>query len=235
MKKIILNGNEKGGVGKTTITRNLAVACALAGMDVVLVNADRQKSLIRWLETRNQNGIEPSIPGVEMSGRCGKSILDLASRAEVVIVDTAGHDSSELREAALIADIWLVPTSVDPDDTDALATPMEIIHTTELTRGVKPNARLLINKCSTSLFEQDANRLIEQIHGEDGEDIMRTMPPMVSRISNRKAFPKSREAGLGVIEYAQRAGATKSDKAAAAEIIALFEEVFERPFAIKGA
>ncbi|MEX3606064.1 MAG: ParA family protein [Burkholderia sp.] len=39
---IVTVGNTKGGVGKTTLGVNLAIARALAGRDVWLIDADRQ-------------------------------------------------------------------------------------------------------------------------------------------------------------------------------------------------
>ncbi|WP_294253573.1 ParA family protein [Propionivibrio sp.] len=39
---IVTVGNTKGGVGKTTIAVNLAIARALAGRDVWLIDGDRQ-------------------------------------------------------------------------------------------------------------------------------------------------------------------------------------------------
>ena len=232
---IVLVGNEKGGVGKSTIARNLATACALAGRDTGVIDGDAQRSLSLWLDARKQQDIQPYIPGFQLKRRCGAEILALSKKFETLIVDVAGRDSVELREAAIVADLWLVPTSVDADDTDALLTAMQIVRTTELATGRKPNVRMLINKCSTSVFEQDANNLIDAINTEEGRDLNDTMPPMLSRISNRKAFPKSRELGQGVIEYAQRKGAGKSDRAAAQEIIGLYEEIFGQPFIIIGA
>ncbi len=228
---IILIGNEKGGVGKSTIARSLATACALAGHDVACVDADRQQSLVAFMAERRSNNQVPLIPCFQLTGRCGSDIVALSKKYQTLIVDVAGRDSVELREAAIVADVWLVPTSVDPDDTEALVTAMTIVRNTELATGIKPNARLLINKCSTSLFEQEANRLIDAIHSDDGKDILETMPPMNSRVSNRKAFPKSRELGQGVIEYAKRPTATKSDKLAALEIKNLYEEVFNKKYA----
>lgn len=232
---IVLIGNEKGGVGKSTIARNLAVACKLAGHDVAVIDADKQGSLSLWLETRKENDTLPFIPGVKLVGRCGKDIVAMSQKYQTLIVDVAGRDSVELREAAIVSDLWLVPTSVDPDDTDALVTAMTIVRNTELAAGIKPNARMLLNKCSTSIFEQDANNLIDVVNTEEGRDLNDTMPPMASRISNRKAFPKSRECGQGVIEYAQRKGAGKSDQLAAAEIIGLYEEVFGQAFVMEAA
>ena len=58
---IITIGNTKGGVGKTTLAVNLAIARALAGRDVWLIDGDRQGTAqtaisIRALTTFLRNG-----------------------------------------------------------------------------------------------------------------------------------------------------------------------------------
>jgi chromosome partitioning protein len=45
---LVLIGGEKGGVGKTTLTLNLATMRARAGKDVLLVDADKQASANLW-------------------------------------------------------------------------------------------------------------------------------------------------------------------------------------------
>jgi chromosome partitioning protein len=48
----ILIANAKGGAGKSTIATNLAAAMALAGHEVMLADADRQRSTLSWVERR---------------------------------------------------------------------------------------------------------------------------------------------------------------------------------------
>lgn len=49
--KTIVVANQKGGVGKSTITRELAAACALNGYRVLMIDADPQGNLTNsWLE-----------------------------------------------------------------------------------------------------------------------------------------------------------------------------------------
>lgn len=45
---IVTIGNTKGGVGKSTIAINLAIAHALAGRDVWLIDADAQEPPCRF-------------------------------------------------------------------------------------------------------------------------------------------------------------------------------------------
>lgn len=56
--KIIAVANQKGGVGKSTITRELASACALNGYRVLMIDADPQGNLTNsWLE--NLDSVNP--------------------------------------------------------------------------------------------------------------------------------------------------------------------------------
>ena len=51
--KKILVVNSKGGSGKTTIATNLAVAFANQGLQVSLLDCDRQASCLHWAEERD--------------------------------------------------------------------------------------------------------------------------------------------------------------------------------------
>jgi chromosome partitioning protein len=58
---IITVGNTKGGVGKTTLAVNLAIARALAGRDVWLIDGDRQGTAQTAISIRAEAGHVPGI------------------------------------------------------------------------------------------------------------------------------------------------------------------------------
>jgi chromosome partitioning protein len=74
--KIIAIANQKGGVGKTTITRELSACCALRGYQVLAIDCDSQGSLSKsWLDlepewlTLSNVLIEPESPGHKLKPR----------------------------------------------------------------------------------------------------------------------------------------------------------------------
>jgi chromosome partitioning protein len=69
MSKVIAVANQKGGVGKTTVTRELSACCALRGYQVLAIDADPQGNLTSsWVEPEIYSGtlshvlIEPESP-----------------------------------------------------------------------------------------------------------------------------------------------------------------------------
>ena len=70
---VIIIASEKGGTGKTTMCTNLAVMRAKKGSDVLLIDADPQKSSADFVDVRNEEGNLPDITCSSIIGRSIKS------------------------------------------------------------------------------------------------------------------------------------------------------------------
>jgi chromosome partitioning protein len=111
--QLFVVGHEKGGMGKSSLSANLAVACAMQGQDVVLIDTDRSRANASWGKIRSQG--DPGLAKVtviEAPTNPLVTIRDLVERYDVMVVDLAAGDYMNLPELALIADLLIVPTGV---------------------------------------------------------------------------------------------------------------------------
>lgn len=209
---IVLIGGEKGGVGKSTLATNLAVHLAREQVDVVLVDTDGQATGARFVERRDEGGIQPAIPCVQRTGDVAATLRDLAKRYQVVIVDAGGRDSRELRTALAVANLLLTPIRASQADLETLPNVNELIG---LARGLNPEL-----KASAVLSMAPSNPVIREV--EDARELVALFDQLEladTVIRDRKVYRDALLAGQGVVEL--------SNSQARAEIQLLAQEFFE--------
>lgn len=135
---IVLVGCNKGGSGKTTIATNLAVGLAMRGREVVLVDADRQRSASKWHQYRVEEKHQPEILVVSKEDNISSDLAKLGDKFEFVVVDVAGRNSRELITGATVADILIAPHQASQLDLDTLNELQDqIIRITDLNPDLK--------------------------------------------------------------------------------------------------
>lgn len=123
MRTIAISIN-KGGQGKTTLTKTLATAAADAGFNVLVLDVDTQQNSVGWRKRRDKQQKKP-LPLIRFASE--KDLLDELKRAEsagcdLVLIDTPPGRSSEAMAGCEAAELILIPFWNDQDSYEGVAT-----------------------------------------------------------------------------------------------------------------
>ncbi|OGU16686.1 MAG: hypothetical protein A2076_06590 [Geobacteraceae bacterium GWC2_53_11] len=217
----------KGGVGKTSISTNIAVSAAREGRSVLLVDGDVQKSSLYWRGIRPDDSI---IGGIQVIGlptkTLHKDLPRLSETYDVIIIDCGGRDSSVLRSAIIACGkgvvkeeggIALILSGASQFDIWGLGDTNDALD--EARSLVDITCHLLINNVT-----QGTNATKNAVTALSGN---KDIPLLNSRICSRAAIKGASERGLGVVEFEPKGKAAK-------EIHRLWQELKEIHSDMKG-
>ncbi len=209
---ILVVGGIKGGCGKTTIATNLAVLRASQNKNVLLIDADEQRSASDWAEQREDSNSQINLTTIQLAGR---SINTQIERMKIsyddIIVDVGGRDTTSQRSALSVADIFLIPFKPRSLDVWTIGGLRKLICEIQ---AVNPKLK------SYAFINQADSR------GSDNADSLKAISEctdlicLKQRIGNRKSFCNASSYGLGVVEI-------KCDKLAMEEIQSLHDFIYK--------
>lgn len=215
---ICVVGTPKGGVGKSSISINLAAIAAARGIDVVLLDTDETGSARGWAQARREEGHSPDIPILGLPGNPAKELSSLSSRYELLIVDIGAQDYRVMMQCAALADIVLVPCGPDQWEADDAVKAFQIMekmgHQHEF--GRIP-AYALLNKMPTHprSREREMTATYLRDHGIEVFD---------SVLAFRSAYRNVGRSGKALHELR----GSDRDSTAASEMEAVFDEIVRR-------
>lgn len=129
--------SQKGGVGKSTVARALAIEAARAGLSVHLADLDvNQGTTLDWHRDRLASGLQPA-PPVQLHPTL-QDALRMGDRVDLLVLDTAGRASTDTLPVARAADLVVIPAGAGLDD---LRPGVRLANS--LTKGAVPLSRLI--------------------------------------------------------------------------------------------
>lgn len=188
--------NLKGGVGKTTIAVNLAVAFTQRGKTVCIIDTDqKQHSALEWAGLRNESKSLIQVFAVEQNQINHKMLANLQEKYDIVILDGTPQLSELATRTILVSDILIIPISPSIFDFRAFESFFKLVkemNETRLTANLSSvSAHIVMNR-----INERAN-----IAKEIGEALaVYETPILKTRLVNRTSYADSATDGMGVVE-----------------------------------
>ena len=182
--------NQKGGTGKTTVATNLAACFAGEGLDVLLIDADPQKSALGWAGDRPER-----VPRIQTVGlpvqNLHREIEPFRHKYEIIIIDGGGRVTASARAAVMVSDFILIPTL--PSKPDIMSTQdffEQVIQEVASMKDVR--GAVVINQLQTGT-----------VVGRRSEEYLKSLdyPIFETILHQYVVYREAIAAGMSVIEY----------------------------------
>lgn len=142
--KIIGLVNQKGGVGKTTLSIHVASGLRHLGHNVCMIDTDPQGSLRDW---HGLTGLDTEMPifSADIKG-LPNLITQLSAKFDYAVIDGAPRSDRMASIVIRACDIVLIPVGPSGLDAWACADIVEPIEVIQAKNNGKPLARFILNK-----------------------------------------------------------------------------------------
>lgn len=209
---IIAVANVKGGAGKTTLATNLAIARAIAGRDVLLIDADNQGSSADFTALRTEQLGNAGYAVARLLGREVRSeVSKMRPKFDEIIIDVGGRDSEGLRAALTVADAVLIPVLPSSFDVWSFSS---MVGLAREARVINPDLRALavLNAADAQGSDnREARELLKETEGVEA---------LSCQLGRRKAYRNAAAQGRSVLDM------TPKDPKAIEELNALVAAVY---------
>ncbi len=204
---VVSLAQSKGGVGKSTLAAQLAVACATRGYRVQVIDIDRQATLVEWATLRQGLG-SPFIDNVDVqqgsAWRLPYILQRLSSMADLLFIDGASGRSDDFNAMMRAADLVLLPCQPTAPDLWATQSLLESHH------GLSAKSLVVLNRVPPR------SKAASQVR----QSLSKMSCPLAQQsIGNRQAYAATMGVGLGVMEVEPSSLAGQEINALAAEIV----------------
>ena len=200
--------NLKGGVGKTTISINLAVCFAHMGYKVCIVDTDTNQTSSKWFGARDEGLPQVLVLGATDAKALNKAVDQLYKDHDIIIIDGTPSLSEMTTRIILSSDLLIIPIRPGAHDFRTMDEFFTRYALVKETKGDIP-IYFLLNEFSDRInVHRTVKDTLKKHYG---------IPLLKTLIKSRTAYTESSLMGTGVFEH--------SDNLAKAEMVSLTKEI----------
>jgi len=199
--------NQKGGVGKTTLSVNLAASLARNGARVLLIDADPQGSALDWAAARAGEPLF-SVVGFPRPS-IHKEIAQLGQGYDHIVIDGPPRVTELARSAIMAADVVVIPVQPSPYDIWAADEVVKLIEEARVYKdGLK--AVFVVNR-----------KIVNTAIGRDVGEALAAypVPVLMASVTQRVIYAEAAAQGRAVHEVDEAGPAAAEIEAVRAELV----------------
>lgn len=206
---IIAISNLKGGVGKTTVTQNLAVALVFIDYSVAILDTDQNGNSLAWSGVRDEELKSIFVAGSTNPKAISKQAKELDKNYDFVLIDGTPSLSEMTTRIILASDLLIIPIHSAAHDIRAVQQFIERIDTANEFRDSDIKAFFFLNQFESFGIQQTIKEVIASFE----------IPVLATSFKRRVSYIESSAEGKGVLEW--------SDDKAKEEVLKLANELLE--------
>lgn len=196
---IVTIASQKGGVGKSTVSMNLALG--VAGLNdsynVALIDADQQLSCLETLQNYKRENLF-LYEGTRKPHRLVKTIV---GQHKAVFIDTPPHSHEIMYQAAAVSKLVIIPLQPSPLDIRGVGKTIQALKVIKDKVNPKLECRFLVNRVKPrTILANDFKNALNKHY---------SFPAFKTMMHDREAYKQSFITGKSVLEFKKKSPAAK--------------------------